>query len=445
MVDVTEPGRAFEDEYRAARAALDEPDKGSHGLVLVISMIVFAVSMSTGSALRQIVITIGVLLVHEAGHYVGMRAFGYRDVRMFFIPFFGAAVAGKPRGVKAWKDGVVSLLGPLPGIALGFILTLVWHERVGIQHDAINTLLVINVLNLLPLGGFDGSRFLQRVLFARHRYLEIAFLTVAGISLLILAISQRMWVIAVFAYFGLVVVPLRHRILRAAHGLKDELSNARDARKLDDARGYSLYLAARDAAHPGNRSKPKVVSGLMDQILEATRPAPSALATIGLLTAWLAGFVLAVVAFIANMKPAAMIDYPVPGGGFVVSMPAGAKVTSVEPKDPSIRSIEEYNVESGKVAYGMHVEIMASSLPNEAHAAIVEPKLTQLASKMERPVESITQAGLEGRRVSWKETGDVHCRMTCLFDGARDITLVMCGPGAKAPIDDLLSSLRKSP
>ena len=32
------------------------------------------------------------LLFHEAGHWVTMRIFKYRNLQMFFIPMFGAAV-----------------------------------------------------------------------------------------------------------------------------------------------------------------------------------------------------------------------------------------------------------------------------------------------------------------------------------------------------------------
>ena len=38
---------------------------------------------------------IPVLLLHESGHWIAMRLFHYRNLRMFFIPFFGAAVTGQ--------------------------------------------------------------------------------------------------------------------------------------------------------------------------------------------------------------------------------------------------------------------------------------------------------------------------------------------------------------
>ena len=65
---------------------------------------------------------IPILLFHEFGHYVAMRVFGYQDLRMFFIPLFGAAVSGRHYNVPGWKKAIVSLAGPVPGIGLGVAL-----------------------------------------------------------------------------------------------------------------------------------------------------------------------------------------------------------------------------------------------------------------------------------------------------------------------------------
>src|SRR5262249_26862794 len=91
---------------------------------LVLTLALCFLLFWNGSAPAEAFILIGVLLFHEAGHFLGMRTFGYRDVRMFFIPGFGAAVAGKKEGVPAWQEAIVLLLGPLPGLVLGSALYL---------------------------------------------------------------------------------------------------------------------------------------------------------------------------------------------------------------------------------------------------------------------------------------------------------------------------------
>src|SRR6267143_4595384 len=74
-------------------------------LLLVGSLVAFMlVQRSNETTLADVLILTGVLAFHEAGHFVAMRALGYRDVKMFFIPFFGAAVTGRRTGGAAWKE-----------------------------------------------------------------------------------------------------------------------------------------------------------------------------------------------------------------------------------------------------------------------------------------------------------------------------------------------------
>lgn len=69
----------------------------------------------------DLLILISVLLVHELGHYAGMRVFGYRNVQMFFIPLFGAAVSGHGIRASVARHATALLLGPVPGLLLGSV------------------------------------------------------------------------------------------------------------------------------------------------------------------------------------------------------------------------------------------------------------------------------------------------------------------------------------
>src|SRR5438067_1346578 len=91
---------ALEEQYDQERRALLEPAQGANRrvlLVLTLAAFILTQLKSSGSALN-IAMIVAVLLFHELGHYAGMRVFGYRDVRMFFVPFLGAAVSGRRDG-----------------------------------------------------------------------------------------------------------------------------------------------------------------------------------------------------------------------------------------------------------------------------------------------------------------------------------------------------------
>ena len=99
--------------------------KGQKGSVaggitlLLVSLFVFAGAGTRTWNWQRCALIIGILFVHELGHYAAMRWFKYRELRMFFIPFFGAAVTGRHFNVPGWKKAIVSLMGPLPGILIG--------------------------------------------------------------------------------------------------------------------------------------------------------------------------------------------------------------------------------------------------------------------------------------------------------------------------------------
>lgn len=112
-----------------------------------------------------------VLLLHELGHLAVMRWAGYRDLKIFFIPFIGAMVSGREQQASAGQTMLVLLAGPVPGIVLGCALlhgyASQWWPPWSWLPAAASLLMVVNVFNLLPLVPLDGGRFFDLLLMAR--------------------------------------------------------------------------------------------------------------------------------------------------------------------------------------------------------------------------------------------------------------------------------------
>ena len=157
--------------------------------MLVISGIVFVAAGAKAWDWKFTLWLIPVLLFHEAGHWVAMRVCKYRNLRMFFIPFFGAAVTGQNWNVPGWKKALVSLAGPMPGIFLGSALAIVaMFVKIAWLKTLALILLALNGFNLLPVLPLDGGRMLHAVLFCRHRWLDGAFRVVAVLGLVGIAL-----------------------------------------------------------------------------------------------------------------------------------------------------------------------------------------------------------------------------------------------------------------
>jgi hypothetical protein len=158
-----------------------QPGWGGALAVLVVSLLLYMGAARVERAWDGLIILLPVLAFHELGHYVAMRCFGYRNLRMFFIPFFGAAVSGRHYNIAGWKKALVALAGPLPGILIGAPLGMVGlllREPKVIEVAML--LLILNGFNLLPFLLLDGGWVVHAVLFVRHPVLDVLFPPCAG-------------------------------------------------------------------------------------------------------------------------------------------------------------------------------------------------------------------------------------------------------------------------
>ena len=188
---VAEAVDPFEESVRAELEKLRTPKTSwiQTVVVLAISLVLFIGLGMRNSPIAFTAMLVGVLLFHELGHYLGMRLFGYRNVRMFFIPFFGAAVSGQRTNAKSYQEAIVTLLGPLPGLCLSAVLFAVAMipgigREARLQLGWASVLFgLINAFNLLPVFPLDGGRLLNQVLFSRNRYLESVVQVLAALAL----------------------------------------------------------------------------------------------------------------------------------------------------------------------------------------------------------------------------------------------------------------------
>jgi Zn-dependent protease len=278
-------------------------------LVLVVSLGLFVASLGE-SKLQSVLTIVGVLLFHELGHWVGMRIYGYRDVRMFFIPFFGAAVSGDPDGVAGSKRGIVLLLGPLPGIALAYAIVIASGGAPGARLRTLAvTLAALNTLNLLPFEPLDGGRLVHLVLASRARFVEVVSVVAAAAGLGWLAVRLDAKALYVVAALTLLGVGRRLRIIaaakkvRAKHAdLPTRIGAASDAQIADVLAEVLTFVPH---AEPVSDARIKTLAAACRQIWgRATSTAPRWSVSLALGAAQLVGFALGVGALVLAIRSA---------------------------------------------------------------------------------------------------------------------------------------------
>lgn len=161
-----------------------------------------------------------VLIIHELGHFVMMKIFGYQDVRMLFVPLMGAFVQGSKSCYSQKQSLLVIVLGPYPGMLIGFLLCLIsglirseWLLDLGVLF------LFINLLNLLPIDPLDGGQMLKLLFIKAEDLFLLLFSFISSIFLILLGFLMDEYFLMIFGF----LMAFRVRKLQQQYHLRKRL------------------------------------------------------------------------------------------------------------------------------------------------------------------------------------------------------------------------------
>jgi Zn-dependent protease len=175
-----------------------------------------------------------ILWIHESGHYLAKKAFGYREIQMFYIPLIGAAVTGKKNNATQVERALIALAGPVPCALISAVLLYGWCNGLfgtpskTVVNAAYYTLL-LNAPQLLPFLPLDGGHFFDALIFSRHPRLETAFRFIAGIAFLVIGLLWMSWILLGFAAIAFFVLGTAHRMSILSRRLREKGLNKEPA------------------------------------------------------------------------------------------------------------------------------------------------------------------------------------------------------------------------
>ncbi len=188
------------DTYYPPKPKLVRKEAKNHVSVTIFSMVLFAL---TFSLIIEDYVLIGllllVLLVHELGHFIFMKWFGYKNLKMLFIPFIGAMVQGEKKKYSQIQSLIMVLAGPVPGIILGSALLFYGQDSpLAIQLGVL--FLVINVMNLIPVDPLDGGKVFQLMFFQNQEFMQLVFAFLSSLAIIFIGFYFDAWLIMAFGF-----------------------------------------------------------------------------------------------------------------------------------------------------------------------------------------------------------------------------------------------------
>lgn len=217
------------DFYPNKPKLIEEKPKGGLSLTIfsmVLFVLVFLLLM--GDEVNFIFSLLVVLVIHELGHFVSMKAFKYKNVRMLFVPLMGAFVQGSKTKYSQKESFIVTAAGPFPGVLLG--TSILWYAS-EIQNEWLMNLgflfLLLNIINLLPLDPLDGGQMFK-LLFRRNNELFLMiFALISSVFIIGVGWYFESYIIMFFGFF----MGFRVRALQKKYQVHKEL--------IDDEVNYS--------------------------------------------------------------------------------------------------------------------------------------------------------------------------------------------------------------
>ena len=133
--------------------------KGAKFLTTSASMLVSIGAYTLIYGWRFGVGIVGLLFVHEMGHYIQLKREGIQPSSMWFIPFLGAVVNTRSLGGNALAEARVGLAGPILGsLGVALLLPIAFTSDDDFWKALVFTGFFLNLFNLLPVVPLDGGR-----------------------------------------------------------------------------------------------------------------------------------------------------------------------------------------------------------------------------------------------------------------------------------------------
>ena len=190
-------------DFYPQKPLLPKKENKSGWRMTLMSLLLFVASFLIlfSDQIQFLVFLVVVLFIHEMGHFLFMKFFNYKEVKMMFVPLMGAFVQGVKSRYSQKESFFVVLGGPLPGILFGLIgsiFAIVYHVPWLLELSGI--FMLLNMINLLPLDPLDGGQLFRLLVKYDHDLFLMIFSLVSSVILIAIGLLTDSWPLTLFGF-----------------------------------------------------------------------------------------------------------------------------------------------------------------------------------------------------------------------------------------------------
>jgi len=190
-------------DFYPKKPHLPKKEEKSGWTTTLFSLILFIAAFLVlfSEKVELLVFLVVVLFIHEMGHFLFMKFFNYRNVKMMFVPLMGAFVQGVKKIYSQKESFYVVLGGPVPGIVLGIIgsvFAIQFEMRWLLELSGI--FMILNMINLLPLDPLDGGQLFRLLVKYDHDLFLMIFSLISSLVLICAGFFADSWPLMLFGF-----------------------------------------------------------------------------------------------------------------------------------------------------------------------------------------------------------------------------------------------------
>lgn len=208
----------------------------------IFSMVLFVMAFLFifSDKINFVLLILIVLLIHELGHFLFMKLFNYKNVRMLFIPLMGAFVNGSKSSYSQKESFLVVAAGPMPGVIIGSVLVLISQGlNAPILFNAGAIFLLLNIMNLIPLDPLDGGQLFKLLVKKNNELFLLIFSFISSLAMIAIGFFFDFYLLVIFGFLmGFRVHALQKRYQMHKELVEEEV-NYKTTYKLLSNRDFS--------------------------------------------------------------------------------------------------------------------------------------------------------------------------------------------------------------
>ncbi len=297
-------------DFYPQKPVLPKKENKSGWRMTLMSLLLFVASFLIlfSDQIQFLVFLVVVLFIHEMGHFLFMKFFNYKEVKMMFVPLMGAFVQGVKSRYSQKESFFVVLGGPLPGILFGLIgsiFAIVYHVPWLLELSGI--FMLLNMINLLPLDPLDGGQLFRLLVKYDHDLFLMIFSLVSSVILIAIGLWTDSWPLTLFGF----LMSFRVRSIQKKYLIRKDLIRNQINYKISyedlSNRDYSLMKAIVLDHNPALKkynelsqsSNDVLTAENVNSVLETPLSLDSGIwFKIGVITAWVLSLSIPIVLFV---------------------------------------------------------------------------------------------------------------------------------------------------